>query len=163
MEPSVIVSIVALFVSLSSLFISWKTYNRDNSDLRVSLDYWLLPDYESRFNVRATNHGRRVVLVERMVINFRNGSVLQDSIAGGKPVTEAEPFDHQLPIYDMDDRPLYIPTEVKSAEAFDTLGRCYKFPRFTLKDWLAFRRLKAEIRQKWADEQASLPINPRSR
>jgi hypothetical protein len=155
MELSDLLSVFALIISLASIYIAWRAYQRDNPDLRVSLDYWPQDDEESCFNVRTINHGRRVAFVERIIVNFKNGPPLQSSIAGGRPVTESEPFDFQLYIYSLNGVPHHIPTEVKSAEVFDTLGRRYGFPALSLKDWLKFRQLQAKIRRLWRDEQTS--------
>jgi hypothetical protein len=157
MEPSIKISLFALLVSFCSFYISWKAYHRDNSDLRVSLEYWPQPEDYSCFNVRITNHGRRVALVERIIVNFKKGAPLQDSIAGGRAVTEAEPFDYQLYIYTPDGVPHHIPPEVTSAEIFDTLGRRYRFPGFS--NWIKFRKFRTEIGRLWEEEQASKTID----
>jgi hypothetical protein len=154
MEPGIKISLVALLIIFCSFYVSWKVYHRDSPDLRVSLEYWPQPEDQSCFNVRITNHGRRVALVERIIVNFKNSTSLQDSIAGGRRVTEAEPFDYQLFIYRVDGIPHHIPPKVKFVEVFDTLGRRYKFPGLSLKDWLAFKQLKAKIYKLWDEEQA---------
>jgi hypothetical protein len=152
-EPSIKISIFALLVSFCSLYISWKAYKRDTSDLQVSLDYWSWPEHESRFNVRTINFGRRIAFVERIKINFNKSEPLQDSIAGGHPVKEAEPFDFQLTIYHPNGIPHHTPTQVKSLEVYDTLGKCYKFPGYSIKNWIAFIRLKSQIRELWNKER----------
>ncbi|MEW6717622.1 MAG: hypothetical protein AB1345_08980 [Chloroflexota bacterium] len=96
-----------------------------------------------------------MALVERIFVNFNKDVPLYDCIACGRPVTEAEPFDYQLYIYHPDGVPHHIPTEVKSAEVFDTLGRRYRLPDFSLKNWLKFRQLRTEIRRLWDEEQTS--------
>jgi hypothetical protein len=152
-EPSIKISILALLISLFSLYISWRAYKRDTPDLRVSLEYWSQPEQESRFNVRTINFGRRVAFVERIKINFNKSEPLQDSIAGGHAVTEAEPFDFQLTIYHPNGIPHHIPIQIKSLEVYDTLGKCYKYPGFSIKNWIEFIKMKNRIRELWSKEQ----------
>lgn len=135
-------SIIALIVSIGSFFLSLKAFNRDKPDLHVSLDYWPQDGKEICFNVRVTNHGRRVALIEIVRIHFSHGEPLTEFIAGGQPINEGEPFDCQLLIHGS-----HNPAKVKFAEVIDTLERRYKFPKISIKDWIAFGQLKAKTRQ----------------
>lgn len=153
---ALLVSIFALVVSIGAFILSITSYKRDNPKLRVSLDYWPQGEREMAcFNVRVINHGRRIARVERIAIYFQHGNPLRDSIAGGQPVNESEPFDYQLPIFDMDGNPTHIPSEVKFVEVFDTLHKRYKYPDLSLPQLLEFRNLKAKIREEWRKIQIS--------
>lgn len=155
-EITSLLSIVAIFISITSLFLSIKTFIRDNPDLRVSLLYWPQAEKEwACFNVRVINHGRRIARVERISVYFSHAEPLLGSIAGGKPVNEVEPFDYQLHIYGVDGVPHHIPTDVKFVEVYDTLGKRYRYPRTSLHDWLEFQQLKKKIREQWDKAQIS--------
>ena len=90
------VSVFALLVSAFSLLVSFLNYRRDSSDLRVSLHYQFRPGKMSAFDVRVTNHGRRIGYVEQMHILFDSGVRLYSCIAGGTAVNEGQPFDHWI-------------------------------------------------------------------
>jgi hypothetical protein len=153
MESSILISLLALFVSLFSFWVSWKAYHRDSSNLRVKLFYQSLPNGESFFNIGVTNFGRRVSFAERFIINFKKSEPLQTSIAGGHSIAESEPFYIQLHIYGMDGIPHHIPPDVTSVEVYDTRDRRYMFPRLSIKDLIEFMKLRAEIRKLWETEQ----------
>lgn len=144
------ISAFALIVSAFSLLISFLTYRRDRVDLRVSLHYQFRPGKMSAFDVRVTNHGRRIGYVEQMHILFDSGVKLYSCIAGGMAVNEGQPFDHWIYMYDGHGRLVGegIPTSLKGAEIYDTLGNRYKYPN-SVKSWMEFRKLKRKIGLDW--------------
>ena len=148
-DKPLVVSIVSLAVASLALFISWRTYRRDRSDIRVSVEYYPESGRGTQFNVRATNHGRRVAFIEHFRVHFKGEEPIGDSVAGGVRLLEGEVHGFWLPIYGPDGKPIRLPPKIKSVEVFDTLGNAYRFPGCSLSKYLRFRTLKSKIRAHW--------------
>ena len=151
-DMSIVISSFALLVSGIALFISWRTYTRDRSDIRINLEYDGQSGQGTRFNLRVINRGRRIAFIELQKLNFIDADPLHDSTAGGQPVGEGEVFDWWYPIFGMNG-PMRDPTQIKSVEVFDTVGNRYVYPGFSLRNILEFRKLKTRIRHHWLEER----------
>jgi len=140
----------ALLASTISMFVSWRAYRRDRSDLRVNLDYRPETGAGTSFHVRVVNFGRRPAMVELVHVNFPSSKPLLESFAGGQEVDEGQPLDVWLPIYSRSEE-ADVPIKVTGADVYDTLGNKYSYPGISLRKRIEFARMKTAINKHWID------------
>lgn len=139
----IVISLVALAISLLSLFFSWRTYERDRNDLKVTATFHLESEQGTAFQVRLVNRGRRPINVESLLLRLKSGKALLP-----KPVTpkisldENETYEHWFSLTYYRDE-INSPLVIKEAEAYDTHGKKYTFP---------FSKLKKQISKEWTPE-----------
>lgn len=150
LDISIAISAFALLVSGLALWISWKTYARDRSKIKIEPDYHPQTGRGTQFSLRAVNHGRRVANIELCRLNFRDQEPLGDSTAGGIQLEEGDVYDWWFPIYGPEG-PLRDPTQLQSVEVFDTVGNRYAYPGLSVKNLIIFRKLKRRIRNHWVN------------
>jgi hypothetical protein len=148
---AIIISMLSLAVSTLSLYLSWRAFHRDRSDLRVTLKYHPKTGKGTSFRVLLVNHGRRPVHVERVLLRLESGKELLYELT--KPIVLQETQSHEF-WFPLNDHRADIrsPSEIKRAEAYDTRGNRYTFPSFRLKSQIAFRKLKRQIAKDWTPE-----------
>lgn len=141
-----IIAGLALVVAFISLYISWRAFRRDSSDLRVSLDFHLKTGQGTAFEVSVVNTGRRTTYIRKVSLYSKSGK--ESSYRGiTSPIIleEAQHRDFLFPLYlpplKTDFR---SPLDVKRVEVHDTLGNKYTFPS-TIRSRLSFFRLKRQI------------------
>jgi len=144
---------LALLVSFISMIISYRTYRRDKSDLRVGLEYHHRGPGAS-FIVRVVNHGRRTARVEHVHVTFPTSKPLAEGFLEGEPVMEGQPLDVRLTIYSRSGEP-DVPSAVTGAVVWDTLGNRYSYPGRSLRALIEFARMKKKIRRQWSEYLAS--------
>ena len=137
------ISVVVLAISLLSLFVAWRTYERDRNDLKVTATFHLESGKGTAFQVRLVNRGRRPINVESILLRLKSGKALLP-----KPVTpkvaldENETYEYWFSLTYYQDE-INSPLDIKRAEAYDTHGKKYSF---------SFSKLKKQISEEWTPE-----------
>ena len=154
---ALLLSTLAIAVSLGAFILSVVTFRRDRSDLRIGVEYQHRSHVGTCFRTVLVNHGRRPVSVEDVNLHFKSGRILsQDSLFRGSPLPatldEADSSTLYFPLPRESGDLLEDPLNFSHLEATDTLGRKYVFPTRTIKSHIDLMRLRRQIRRQPAEE-----------
>lgn len=147
MTPEVVIgikiSIVSLVISIISLFISWRAFERDRNNLKVTAEFHLESGQGTAFKVHLVNRGRRSINIENILLRLNSGKELMPKLDSPKVVLdENEPYICWFPLFHYKNE-LNSPLEIKQAEVYDSHGKKYSFP---------FSRLRKQISKEWTPE-----------
>ena len=129
-------SIIAVILSATSLYISYQNYRRDTSRLKVKLDFDVTPGRGSKYTVRVANVGRRPASIVKVYARLKNGEryPVFDTLT---LLAETQFKDVSVPMAGFRDKhPLYI----RAFEVEDTTGKVYKARTWTL--WWQIRKIR---------------------
>jgi hypothetical protein len=142
-DVAVSISVVALAVSLLSLFVAWRAYERDRSDLKITADFHLQSGQGTAFQVHLVNRGRRPIQIENVLLRLKSGEALTlKRVVAEVVLDENETCDYWFPLFDYRGE-IDSPLDISQAEAYDTHGKRHLFP---------FSRLKKRISEEWTPE-----------
>jgi hypothetical protein len=65
-------SIIAILFSAVSLYISWRAFQRDDSRLKIKLDFEVTHSVGNAYNVKITNLGRHPASIEKVYARLYN-------------------------------------------------------------------------------------------
>ena len=115
-------SIIAVFLSAMSLYISYRNYRRDTSRLKVVLGFEVHPGRGSNYTVRITNVGRRPSSITSVYARLKNRK-RYPVYDGTTLLAETQYKDISVPMAGFrNEHPLYI----SAFEVEDTNGNVYK-------------------------------------
>jgi hypothetical protein len=141
MDYSIVVSIFALSISAISLFISWRQYSRDNSRLKLSLEFHLKSGQGSGYTLRIVNTGRRPVTIYKCYARLKSGKVYPASV-GERYLDETEPWEIFISLNTYKDL-IGHPLDIVAFEVEETTGRISK---------IKTKKVRKEIRKVWTSE-----------
>lgn len=128
-------SILAVLLSVTSLYISWRNFHRDSSRLKVMLEFEVFPGSGSSYTVRMINVGRRPASVIRVYARLKNGKrypVMDTTTL----LAETQFKDLSVPMAGFrNEYPLYI----TAFEVEDSTGKTYKARTWKL--WWRIRKI----------------------
>lgn len=128
-------SIIAVILSATSLYISYRNYRRDTSRLKIKLGFEVHSGRGSNYTVRIINVGRRPASITNMYARLKNGKrypVFDTTTL----LAETQFKDLSVPMAGFrDEHPLYI----TAFEVEDTTGKVYKARTWTL--WWHIRKI----------------------
>jgi hypothetical protein len=128
-------SILAVILSATSLYISYRNFHCDSSRLKINLEFDVEPGRGSSYTVRMINVGRRPASIIRVYARLKNGKrypVMDTTTL----LAETQFKDLSVPMAGFrDEHPLYI----TAFEVEDTTGRVYK--AHTWKLWWHIRKI----------------------
>lgn len=133
-QVPLVFSALLVVVAVGSLIYHRRSFHRDESNLRLALEYRQKTGRGSAFRVTMTNYGRRPVTVKELLLHLKSGEKLSCSewLPGYLPVLLEEAHSKEIwfPIHlhDCEQSRDYAALDVIRAEAIDTLGRRYLFP-----------------------------------
>jgi len=147
MTPEVIIgikiSIAALTVSIISLFISWRAFERDRSNLKVTAEFHLESGQGTAFKVLLVNRGRRSINIENILLRLKSGKELIPKLDNPRIVLdENELYICWFPIFHYKNE-ISGPLDIKQVEVYDSHGKKYLFP---------FSKLRKQIYKEWTPE-----------
>src|SRR5512140_2954964 len=125
-------SVLAVFLSALSLYVSYRTYHRDASHLKNSLSYDTDAVHGNGYRVRIINDGRRPAMISRVCARVQSGRryPVMDTLT---PLAETEFRDLQVPLSGFGNG---HPSAIRAFEVEDTAGKVY-----TAKTWPLWWRL----------------------
>ncbi len=133
-------SILAVLLSATSLYISYRNFRRDSSRLKVNLEFDVDPVHGSAYTVRMINVGRRPASITKVYARLKNGKrypVMDTTTL----LAETQFKDLSVPMAGFrNEHPLYI----TAFEVEDSTGKVYKARTWKL--WWYIRKVwKPEI------------------
>ena len=143
-DVGVAIRLVALALSLLSVFVAWRAYERDRSTLKMTADFHLEYGRGSAFQVHLVNRGRRSVNIEKALLRLKSGEELMPKDRTAEVVLgENQTCDYWFPLFDYRGQ-IESPLDIRQAEAYDTNGKRYVLP---------FSRLRKRISKEWTPEK----------
>ena len=128
-------SIIAVILSATSLYISYRNYRRDTSRLKIVLGFEVHPGRGSNYTVKITNVGRRPASIAKVYARLKNGKsypVFDTTTL----LTETQFKDLTVPMAGFRDE---HPLDIRAFEVEDTSGKVYKARTWKL--WWQIRKI----------------------
>lgn len=160
---SLLLSLVALFISGWSASIAWRNSRRDRSDLRIHLKFNPKSGNGSRFLAICTNHGRRSVIISKAILktnrkenkyiyHFGDSNSLtneQTNLNSPIQLDEGHKIDFTFLLYSLKHHHITHPLQIKQLIIYDTKNKKYKYPSWKPKSLISNIRMRYYLRYKF--------------
>jgi len=135
------VAIFALVISAISLFISWRQYSRDSSQLKLSLQFHVKSGQGSAYTLRVVNSGRRPATVLKCYARLKSGKAypVYDT---PRNLEETDSLEVDIPLYGFKNS-ITHPLDIVAFEVEETSGRTCR---------IKTQRIGRDIRKAWTPE-----------
>jgi len=144
------VGILALVISVASFYVSYRSYKRDNPDVRVELEYRPETGRGTAFLVLLRNCGRRRVEIKSLSLCLKSGKSLpyKQLPLDLEPEASRECWFHLWDYKDDLDEAVEF-SQLDRVEARDIRDRRYRFPSNRCAEKRAYRQIRKQLAEHW--------------
>ncbi len=141
---ALIISGLSLLVSLVGVF----AYLRDRSRVKVRLYYVSRSGQGSGFRVVVTNRGRRQIYLKYVRLILEGGTTIDHQGQFSVLLDETEPREFNFTLGNHGMKELKL-TQVRGTEVGDSLGKIHRYPSWSPRSRIRFRRSMQRASSEW--------------